>query len=75
LLFCSFPLSLCLSFPLSWAQVRPTSARWPDRNTTINTGGAATMGYKGIITSYLPRTGPVTYTVVLKDGTKQPKYE
>ena len=31
-----------------------SSARWPTANPTIRVGSKATMGYKGIVTSYLP---------------------
>jgi len=39
--------------------------RWPERNQAINSGTCSTMGHKGIITSYLPRTGTVLPTVQL----------
>ena len=31
-----------------------SSARWPAKNPAIKTGAKSTMGYKGIISSYLP---------------------
>ena len=50
--------------------LRPQTAfnpppRWPQVNPTYDTGGTCTMGYKGIQTSYLPRTGSVTLTKVV----------
>lgn len=42
--------------------------RWPQPLPTLRTAPAATMGYKGIITSYLPRNHTVTRAVVLPHG-------
>ena len=45
------------------------SPRWPmDKNTTVKYAGAATMGYKGIETTYLP-----TSTVMLQTNPGSPE--
>jgi hypothetical protein len=33
------------------------------------------MGYKGVETGYLRRTGPVTHTRILKDGWKETNFQ
>lgn len=53
----------------------PSVPRWPQHNATIATGGAATMGYKGVETAYLRRTGPVTHTRIFKDGHKETNFQ
>ncbi|KAK9805207.1 hypothetical protein WJX72_005983 [[Myrmecia] bisecta] len=53
--------------PEEWQR---SPARWPQANPVISTGGAATMGYKGIQTDYLA-SSTVMIPTVMVPGVKE----